>query len=164
MNSNLTPWARVATVWPLGIIPFAPGTWGSIPGLLLAAAIALFSQFLEGISGISLYAWITLILIGLSFLSEKIIRRAEHDLGNHDDKRIVIDEVIGQAIAVAFFPIGWTNYLVGFILFRFFDILKPGPINFFDKKVKSAWGTLLDDVIAGIFSGACLYLISQYLL
>lgn len=141
----------LATAYPLGYMPHAPGTWGSIPGLVLGWLIYLLSSSISS----SLYSqWLmtSIILLILSFFAFLIIRATEVAWSSHDDKKIVIDEVIGQAIPVAFLPLNLLQVSVCFLLFRFFDILKPGPIGWADRRLGGALGTLLDDLIAGVFS------------
>ncbi len=138
----------VATAYPLGYMRYAPGTWGSIPGLVLGGLMYLFSSSLSP----SLYMeWLItgLMLLALSLAAFLIIKATEAAWGSHDDKKIVIDEVVGQAIPVAFLPLSFIQFLVCFLLFRLFDILKPGPVGWADRRLGGALGTLLDDIIAG---------------
>ena len=74
----------------------------------------------------------------------------------HDPKEIVIDEVVGYVIAMTWLPLTWQSFLAAFVMFRFFDILKPGPIRRIDQKVKGGLGTVLDDVAAGLISSVLL--------
>ena len=82
--------------------------------------------------------------------------------GTHDDQRIVIDEVIGQSIALSFCPPTFLSLILGFTLFRLFDITKPGPIGWADRRLPGAWGTLLDDVMAGIAAAISLNIIEAF--
>ena len=141
----------LATAYPLGYMPYAPGTWGSIPGLVLGGLMYLFSSSLST----SLYVqWLITasMLLAFSLASFLIIKATETAWSSHDDKKIVIDEVVGQAIPVAFLPLSFIQFLVCFLLFRFFDILKPGPVGWADRRLGGALGTLLDDIIAGCLS------------
>ena len=79
---------------------------------------------------------------------------------NIDDKSIVIDEIIGYLSFMIFFDINITNITIGFLLFRFFDILKPFPISYVDKKIKNSFGVIFDDLLAGLFSGILLFYIN----
>ena len=140
---------RLAICFGLGKLP-APGTWGSIPGLVLGALCALF-----------LSPWATLLaLFLLTVVTYVSIAVTEATWHTHDDSRIVIDEVLGCAIAVAFLSPGLFHWLLGFALFRIFDIVKPGPIGYIDKKMASSFATMLDDMVAGVCAGLCLWLIS----
>lgn len=139
----LNVWSSLAVVFPLGLAPKAPGTFGSLAGLPVGFLFFNLSD-----------SWATrlalLVLLGL--FSWLVIDRTEKFWNTHDDGRIVIDEVLGQAIPLTFFNGDWKIYLIAFVLFRFFDIVKPGPVGWADRKLPGAWGTLLDDVIAGIFA------------
>ncbi len=73
-----------------------------------------------------------------------------------DDGRIVIDELVGYLVTVAFLPFSWTTALLGFFLFRVFDILKPFPASWFDRRMKNGIGVVLDDVAAGIYGALTL--------
>nr|AEK06384.1 putative phosphatidylglycerophosphatase [uncultured bacterium DY94] len=77
------------------------------------------------------------------------------DLGVHDHPAIVWDEVAGFYITMIGAAISWQSLLVGFVLFRFFDIVKPGPIRILDKRLHGGFGIMADDVLAGIFSLIC---------
>lgn len=150
-------WTFLATVYPLGYFPVAPGTIGSIPGLLLGVMIWEIVRIF-GVSGfISNFISIGILaLFGL--LSYVAIAKTEDTWKCHDDKKIVIDEVVGQALVVMFFPPTLLNFLLSFIFFRLFDIWKPWPIGFIDRKWQSSFATLLDDVLAGVFAIVPLYL------
>ena len=77
-----------------------------------------------------------------------------------DPKEIVIDEFIGQSLVLVFLPLTYQNYILGFILFRFFDIYKPMPINYFEKKYQNAFGVIFDDIIAGGYALLAIYIIN----
>ena len=81
-------------------------------------------------------------------------------MDGHDSKMIVIDEVAGQWIALLPAALNPALILIAFILFRFFDILKPWPISFIDKKVPGALGVMGDDIIAGLFAAICVFAVS----
>lgn len=142
----------LAVVYPLGMLPKAPGTWGSLAGFPVAFGIAYAVRGLGAFSAIT--AVILLLLLGI--ITWWSIDRTERQWHTHDDGRIVIDEVLGQAIASVFFPFDAFHMIAAFVLFRIFDIFKPGPIGWADQKLPGALGTLLDDVIAGIFAGLVL--------
>lgn len=142
------PSTLLATWFGCGLINPAPGTWGSlgaIPPALLIFYLLGFWPFLMAL----------FILTPIAFWATAAYER-ESD--THDAKQIVIDEVIGQWIALlpVFFLIGlnWVFILIAFALFRLFDITKPWPISYFDKHVKGANGVMLDDIVAGIFAAA----------
>ena len=141
------------TMLGLGNIKIMPGTFGS-----LATIIILY--FLFHVFGISS----NLILIGLVLIfiySFPAIKSHIEDNENKDPKEIIIDEFIGQSIPVYLYEISHGTekssneaiifYSICFILFRFFDIKKPFPINFFDRKFKNSFGVIMDDVVAGFY-------------
>ena len=144
------PWfIWCATVGGLGLLPKAPGTWGSLSGIALGFALAVspWSYLLR-----------VLLLLLFALFAWWIILLAEA-YWEHDDKRIVIDETIGQALVLAWLPVTPVTVLLGFALFRLFDIWKPWLVGYFDRHWHSALGTLLDDVIAGVFALVTLYLL-----
>lgn len=144
--------SRLAVVYPLGMLPKAPGTWGSLAGIPVALAIA---TAVRGLGAYSEIGAVTLLAV-LGVITWWSIDQTERQWHTHDDGRIVIDEVLGQAIASVFFPFDAFHIIAGFVLFRIFDIAKPGPIGWADQKLPGALGTLLDDVIAGIFAAVVL--------
>ena len=128
-----------------GLAKKAPGTCGTL------AAIPLY--LLIAPTGILIYCLITLIvaIVGIS-----ICGIAAEKLGEHDFGGIVWDEVAGYLISMMFIPFSWQNVLLGFVLFRFFDILKPWPIKVADRQVKGGFGIMLDDVLAGVMANIVL--------
>jgi len=144
------PYTWLATWFGCGLINPAPGTWGSLGALPFGIAIFAFT----GIWGLAI-ATILITIIGY-WASDQF----EKATNTHDNKMIVIDEVAGQWIALmpVFYFSGYNPTLIiaAFILFRIFDILKPWPVSFFDKKVKGAAGVMGDDIIAGLYAAGCL--------
>jgi len=152
---RLATW--LATVFGIGLAPKAPGTFGSLPGLLVGAGVHVAAYRLCSDALPWARSFVILLLLALATaLALWAIARAETALATHDDQRIVIDEVVGQAIAVAFVPVAIWPYLLGFLLFRLFDITKPWLIGRVDKEVPGAVGTLGDDVLAGVIAGLIL--------
>jgi phosphatidylglycerophosphatase A len=122
-----------------GLMPFAPGTWGTL------AAIPIYLLLL-GSSW-----WVYLLLTLLAFIFGVIIcDRVSNDIGIHDYKGIVWDEVVGYLITMFLAPPGLLWMVLGFLLFRLFDIWKPQPIGYIDQKVRGGLGIMLDDVLAAI--------------
>lgn len=78
--------------------------------------------------------------------------RAAQELGVHDHPAIVWDEFVGIWIVFLAVPLTWGTLIVGFVLFRFFDIVKPWPIRWLDRRVKGGFGIMIDDIIAGLFA------------
>ena len=127
-------------------MPFAPGTWGSVAGLLFAVSLNLSPvvQFLVIACGI---------VIGI--ISSDT---AEIVIGEHDSGRIVIDEFVGYLVSVFYVPHTYVFLIAGFLLFRIFDILKPFPINRIDESLSGGLGIMADDLLAGICAGILLRL------
>ncbi|MDI6809693.1 MAG: phosphatidylglycerophosphatase A, partial [Candidatus Eisenbacteria bacterium] len=98
-------------------------------------------------------------LITLFFLSSWISERAEKFLGKRDDQRIVIDEIMGFFVAMLWVPKTALFIIIGFILFRFFDIVKPPPIRLVER-ARGGYGVVLDDVMAGVYANIILHIIS----
>lgn len=125
----------------VGKIPKAPGTFGSFLALLIWWA--LFPLTFE----LQVFLLITAFLIG--WLATHFYEKWNH---KHDPKEVVVDELIGMWITLLAAAPKLSIFIVGFLLFRFFDIWKPFPIGWVDRKVPGALGTILDDVIAGVFA------------
>ena len=132
-----------------GKIKYMPGTFGTLVGVLIFQIISL-NSFINNIFLLLILFFLSLLLLNYSY--KKLI------FLNKDDKSIVIDEIFGYLIFMIFFENNTTNLLVGFILFRFFDILKPFPISLIDKNIKNSFGVMFDDVVAALFSGVGLFL------
>ncbi len=142
----------------VGYFPFASGTAGSFATLPFAFAAAYFYG-VWGIIALALFSFI----IGV-IASKEVLKYTKHD-----PSIIIIDEVVGQLLSFALVAESlhnnlhaWSVYLVGFLLFRLFDIWKPQPAKWADTKVLNAWGVMLDDVFAGIYASIVLYLIYTY--
>ena len=156
----------LATVFGLGRIPVAPGTAGSLAGVALFAPI---HYFLDGLTLAVTYAAVLCVLIPISFWSAVAARPY---WGGEDPQPIVIDEVAGQTLTFAgpiillllnwlvWLP-SWKMLLAGFVLFRFFDILKPWPIRLVDR-LPDPRSIVYDDLVAGIFAAAVLGFISMF--
>jgi phosphatidylglycerophosphatase A len=142
------PRILVATGLGSGYLPFAPGTWGS----LLAAALA-WPIALAGGWPLLLAAALAAAVVGIA------ATRAYQELsGKSDPGEVVIDEVAGQWLTLAACPLDPVWWIAGFLAFRAFDILKPPPANWIDRRMKSASGVMLDDLVAGLYAGAALLL------
>ena len=125
----------------VGLVPKAPGTWGSLLALLIWWAIGPLS-LPEG-----------LLLVLLAFILGTVSTHFyEKWFDRHDPKEVVVDELVGMWITLLIIPLTPLTLIAGFLLFRFFDILKPFPINWIDRKMPGALGTMLDDVLAGVFA------------
>ena len=141
------------TCFGIGSFRFAPGTITS-----LITTIFLYSLFhVINLSSIIVLLILLLVFIYSFYAVSEYIKHSE----NKDPKEIVVDEFIGQSIPIYLYEIShgvlksyqeaFLIYFYIFILFRFFDIKKPFPVNFFDKKFKNSFGVIFDDVIAGLY-------------
>ena len=143
----------LATGFGVGYSPVAPGTLGTL------VAIPIYYFLSENHS--PLYE---ITLIGFFFLSVWISENAETFFGKKDDPKIVIDEVMGFLITMLWVPKTTGFIMIGFFLFRFFDILKPFPIRRLERRLKGGWGVVLDDVMAGVYAHIILQIISYFTL
>ena len=131
----------IGTMFYVGKIPIASGTWGSLVALLLWYLIK--PKIIDPL--------FLLITGGLFFTGVAVSEIITRELDNHDPKEIVIDEWVGMWIALYLVPHSIFWGLVSFFLFRFFDIFKPGPVQIMDD-IHSPIGVMLDDVVAGILA------------
>lgn len=142
-----------------GLITPAPGTWGSLVATILGGVLL---QFISPI--------LFLFLTALCFIIGcYLCQKTADDMEVHDHGSIVWDEFVGIFIVLAFLPI--VNVLwcaIGFLVFRFFDIWKPFPIRYFDRKLTNGFGIMIDDVLAAIYSiiaiHLCLYVVMESLI
>ncbi len=138
----------IATFFGVGYFPKAPGTAGSLAAILVFWFISLPSIQL------------LLILSFIFLISVRVSREVEKSAG-HDPGIIVIDEVVGQGIALLFLPHEILYYAAAFILFRIFDIWKPFPIDQ-SQRLPNGWGVMTDDLLAGIYANIILQIILFY--
>lgn len=142
----------VATTGLVGHLKPAPGTWGSLAALPFAWA-------LHSLGGFTLLLVASVVLFAVGVWATRVLTDGKD---NHDPSYIVVDEVVGQWIALLPVSIGaahsgagildlWPGWVAAFVLFRLFDITKPGPVGWADRR-EDAVGVMLDDVIAGIFA------------
>lgn len=134
-----------------GLLRPAPGTWGTIAGLILAIFLWELTACRAFFIGLTLLAF---------FAGISICQKASDYLGVHDDGRIVWDEIVAIFFIFACLPEhNCLFYALTFGIFRLFDILKPHPIRYFDQHLQGGLGIMLDDILAGIYSVIVLYLI-----
>ena len=124
-----------------GLLPKMPGTFGTVVGIPVAYIL----------SGLTPEAGAGALILGF-IVSSYVAGEAEKILGGKDPSSVVIDEILGVAVAAYLIPMTAINIILIFLLFRFFDILKPFPIGFLDRKIHGGKGIVLDDVVAGIFA------------
>lgn len=141
----------VATALGAGLIPGAPGTWGTLVTIPLAWAL--------GRLGTAAYLGGTALVTLVGILAADVYCRATR---RHDNQQIVIDEVAGYLVTLA--PVARTpaNLLIGFVLFRIFDITKPPPVRWIDRRVHGGFGVVADDLGAGVYGAICLWLIDHF--
>ena len=157
------------TMFGLGKIKFVPGTLGS-----LATTIFLFYLFhsLKIYPNAILTGWIIILIYSFYAVSTHI-----KDSKNKDPGEIIIDEFLGQSIPIYLYEISHGTikedneaiiyYTLFFILFRYFDIMKPFPVNFFDKNFKNSFGVIMDDICAGLYvvlTLVCFMIVKSYVL
>ncbi len=157
LNKHLLfhPLHCIAVGFGSGLLPKAPGTWGTLVGVLLYWPLSQFTGI-----GYSLC-----ILIGF-VLGVIVCEKTTRFLEVHDHPSIVWDEVLGFWIAMWSLPFDWRAIILAFALFRFFDILKPWPIGWLDKRVSGGVGIMLDDVVAGVMAcilGGVIWHFVQYI-
>jgi phosphatidylglycerophosphatase A len=128
-----------------GYAPVAPGTFGSLLGVLLFVPLA------AGGAGAALAAIAATLVVGTWAAGVCGPR-----FGGHDHRRIVVDEVAGQFIALVFLPVSAGWWLASFLLFRIYDIWKPFPARRIDRGWRSAGGVMADDVVAGLYANLTL--------
>ena len=135
-----------------GLAPFAPGTFGTL------AAIPLY-LLMQGLS-LPIYLVITAIVCVVGVW---ICGKSSEKLGVHDHSGIVWDEFAGYFVTMIAAPAGWLWILIGFALFRLFDIWKPWPISVLDKQVHGGLGIMVDDILAGVFALVCLQALAYFI-
>lgn len=124
-----------------GLAPKAPGTFGTL------AALPIYWLIKDW----HIAAYLTFLAL-VFIVGIWVCQQAADWLKNDDPSGVVWDEIVGYLVAMAFAPSGWQWMLVGFLLFRFFDIVKPWPVSLADKKLHGGLGIMLDDVVAGIYA------------
>ena len=140
-----------ATCFGVGSIPFAPGTWGSLFAVLLIYNIAFLQE------------WIILATLLTVALSWWVCIEVHKDTKS-DSSEIVIDEFAGMFVACMFINHDFISLVFSFLFFRFFDIVKLWPISWIDKNIKNGAGILIDDLLAGLFSGILMLTIFEIII
>ena len=135
-----------------GAAPKAPDTCGTFVAVLIYWPLSQLSP-----------EHYLLMLLVTSVMGIYICGQTAKDLGVHDHGSIVWDEFVGFWITMFAAPVGWVWVVVGFVLFRFFDIIKPWPISWIDKNITGGFGIMLDDVIAGVMAAGVLQGIAWWL-
>tara|TARA_B100001123_G_C15183835_1_gene976456 strand:- start:160 stop:651 length:492 start_codon:yes stop_codon:yes gene_type:complete len=148
------------TLFGIGKLKKIPGTIASLVTILFLFFLFRFLNFSPNI--------VLLFIIVIFFVSLYAVNFFIKNLSNKDPKEVVIDEFIGQSIPICLYEVSHNTskefdqtfkfYLVMFVLFRIFDIIKPFPINYYDKNFKNSFGVIMDDVCAGLYVVAILVL------
>jgi phosphatidylglycerophosphatase A len=151
MSNNLvkptfsdTLFKKIATLGFIGYLPFAPGTWGTLAGLIFV----IFANL-----SMPVHLALIIAVAGLGVIASDT---AEKIIGEADSGHIVIDEFAGYLVSVSFLPHTYGYLIAGFLLFRIFDILKPFPIRTLERALKGGAGIMADDILAGIFTNVIL--------
>jgi len=131
-----------------GLVPKAPGTFGTLVGLTLFWLISNYGLYLQ------LLIITALFLVGIYFC--EVTGKA---LGVSDHGSIVWDEIVAIMLVLTFAPKNWAGWIVAFVLFRLFDIWKPFPIRQFDAKLKNGFGVMFDDLLAALYAIASMWFI-----
>ena len=132
----------VACGFGSGLSPWAPGTAGT---LFAWATYPLLQMWMEGL--------LLQAFLGLCYVVGVVaVQRTGRDLGVVDHGSIVWDEIVPFWLVLFFCPAGWLWQMAAFLVFRFFDIVKPQPVRFFDEKVKNGFGVMADDFVAGAYT------------
>jgi phosphatidylglycerophosphatase A len=139
---------NLATFFSIGKISKAPGTVATLATIPVWYLLAQTGSFI--------YMVVTFLLFPIGVWAAQTY---EDQSATHDSKEIVIDEVVGFLITMVWLPVTWQSAVLGFVLFRFFDIVKPPPIRQIDKKIPGGFGVMADDVVAGIISSILMQLI-----
>lgn len=145
----------LATALGLGLAPVAPGTFGTLLGVLIHVLA-------ESAAPSSWVPPILLAALGLTtVLHIRLTPFAQEHWKSEDPGNFVLDEVAGYLTAALLFPYGplWPRVLGLFLLFRLFDIVKPQPARYFDRSVSGPWGILMDDIVAGGYAAGTLYVV-----
>jgi len=131
------------TVLGIGYLPFTPGTWATVMGVLIAYYLS---------NNLPVYTILLLVLLFLGIMTSGII---EKQLDQKDPGIVVIDEVVGIMVALWYLPLVWPVMICGFFLFRAFDMFKIYPINRLEAQ-SGGWGIMLDDCMAGVYTNIIL--------
>lgn len=137
-----------------GYSPVAPGTAGSVVGVIVAILFII-------LSGLNIFSGLIYILLIAVIFAVGVwsAGRAEVIYGEKDCGKIVIDEIAGMLVTLYLIPFDWRWLLAGFLLFRLFDIVKPFPARRIDQRVEGGWGVMLDDIAAGIYANISLQIL-----
>ncbi len=134
-----------------GAAPVAPGTFGTLAAVLIYLALPSMG-----------WMWYLLMLLLTFVAGIWLCGKTADDIGVHDHGGIVWDEFVGLWLTMFLAPPGWVWLVLGFVLFRVFDVLKPWPIRWLDRRVAGGFGIMIDDILAGIFALLCLQIAAAF--
>lgn len=169
-QNALDYFALAVTTFGVGYLPLAPGTWGSIVGVLIYLLFGWFEDSFaatfnaNGWTAAQIAAWVhavnLILFLAFCLLGIWAANRATILFGKKDPQEAVVDEIVGQLIVFLFVPFDthWYFVLSGFVLFRIFDIWKPYPIDSL-QNLPAGIGVCADDILAGVYGGTCLSII-----
>ena len=144
----------LATGFGIGLIPYAPGTWGSLLGILLYLALHSLGWML---------IWELLIVLLFFFLALMACNVTIEKFGISDHPALVIDETVAMMLLLITVPTSSIWVIIAFLTFRILDIFKPWPISIIDSKIKSGLGVMLDDLVAVLIGGLLIFIVRQLL-
>lgn len=133
-----------------GLIPVAPGTFGTLIAVPIYLLLAQFGLL-----------WYLVFTAGGFIAGIWLCGRTSRALGEHDHGAIVWDEIVGFLVTMVAVPFAWQWILLGFVLFRLFDIVKPWPIGLVDSRMRGGLGIMFDDLLAGLYALACLQIAAR---
>jgi phosphatidylglycerophosphatase A len=146
------PEGLLATWFGAGLLPWAPGTWGSLAALPCAWVLVWVAGW-----PLLLVATILVFAVGI-WSSERYSSRSKRS----DPGEVVIDEVAGQWLVLCLMPLDVLSYLAGFVAFRFFDITKPWPVSWAERRLRGGLGIMADDIVAALYGLIVLFPLQYY--
>jgi phosphatidylglycerophosphatase A len=141
---------HIATLGPIGYLPVAPGTWGSLAAFIVYVSLR---------PTVSVHALLVLLILPVGIVASSF---AEKALKEKDSRHIVIDEACGFFVSVLFIPFSIGHAVAAFFLFRIFDILKPFPIRKVETAFSDGLGVMADDIVAGIYANVILQIMKLF--
>lgn len=149
MKKALALW--IAQGFGVGRSPVAPGTFGTVVGIP-------FYLLMQDLS----WLWYTAVVVVMFAIGVWAAQSTVEQYGEEDHQSIVWDEVVGFLITMIAAPAHWMWIPIGFVVFRFYDIIKPWPISWLDNHAKGGFGAMADDAMAGVFGALTIWLLAQF--
>lgn len=145
---------HIATWFHVGLIRPAPGTWGSMAAVPIGLVLALLG------GTYLVFAGAVIVFIAGLWASHRMIQHITDESETDDQPSIVVDEVAGQLLALTTAGVSPFLFVLGFGFFRLFDIIKPWPISWVERRTPGAWGVMLDDILAGLFAAVSVWIVA----